>query len=746
MATGPVPTGIALPPTRRLGALSRLGGCQYADDTTLYCNSPESLDRVIRAIIDEFCTASGAQLNVDKSRVLRIGLHSAVSHAAIAGIPVLRNQENHGSLGALYSDATPPPRSIPSKIESMDRNLEWWRQRCTSMHGRARLANAMLSSKLWYHMQFEPATREELQQACDKVWRCMWGTAVNGKPKRGDVDRDRACAPLEQGGLGVIEPSVMHSTLKSKMVSLALAGRGEWWTAFSEALVETAAGTGPGTGFDGLCDPQARAGIAANSDSFWQQALVCWNELQLTQPTAPVPDQPWQTVGAALLVQRALRSCPEEMRAALRAVAGEGRQYLSDFYDVRRRCLLRPARTLTSVPALQRRNAALHYVISCVTPDELASLSTCPPPKAGQLCRLRGQPTVVSVLGGSPDASTAPSCQCAMPTMLLAKKMQCFTVIGPVVTDIKPTLWSSRYCACRLSPLLQHPHTARLLGEAENTGIVATLLQNEKAELSAESKVADMRHYFRALRQSGSLTRPACEATWTEEHGQNATKKDWELVWRAIASANVASYARSLMYRIAHRSLPLLTQGWVQMRNDRNSTCVLCGAAEETLVHLFCYCTGVQWLWALLANLAPKLGVSNHAQPLCRLTGLLGSLDVRRFNALLPAAARHASIPKIRKVALRSWTEMRALVLEAIWQARCDVVQGRADRIAALRIAEGKIRVGLRNLVYLHLPHLSPWSLGTGVEARQEEKKLPQHVWSGLSNHILGRRERGAPP
>lgn len=734
LAEGGSPTGIALPRSRRLGAPTRLAGCQYADDTTVYCDSPASLERVIHALVEEFCLASGAKLNIGKSSVLLLGLHPPPLPTTIAGIPVLGPADRVSSLGAQYSGgAAPMPRRIPDVVAGMDRNLHWWRQHCASLHSRARLANALLSSKLWFHMQFEPVDAQDLQRASKQVWRCIWGTDAQGRPKRGDVTRERACAPVLQGGLGVIEPAVMHAALKARMVNLCLQARGAWWTAFSEALVERAAGTGAGTGFDALVSPEDRAGVAARCDAFWQQALTSWAELELRQ------QPPAETAAAAaLLVQRALRTAPEAERAAIREIGSEGRQYLSDFYDFAHRRLVRPPRVLTSVPAEQRRNAATHRILAAVTPAELAALAAASPPTPGQLCRERSRSTLVLVCG---PAAPAPACPCAAPLPLLVKRVTRKSVIGPPLRaeEVSRSLWPPIICACKLSPLLRHPGSGYLLGEAASTALLAHRMRNAAKKLSIESKVCEMRHYFRAARQPDSTTRPDCEASWLARGELAATPPDWEQAWRAISSANLASYARSLLWRILHHRLPLLSQSWVRAGNGRATSCLLCGGPAETLVHLFCGCSRIQHLWGILAPLASKLGLRNRKLPSMQLTGLLGELNPRHLRSLLPAALRHSATEKLKKLCMQAWTEMRALVLAAIWQARIAVLHGYSpSAAAALRAAEGKVRSGLRNLVYLHLPHLSPWSLDPALDAKHM-KTLSQHIWAKLAPTVLRR-------
>ena len=744
------PTGISLPATRRCGAATRLGGCQYADDTTLYCNSPESLERVINAINSEFCLASGAQLNAAKSRALLLGEPPPPRPAAIAGIPVLGETETVGSLGALYSGAPEQPRRLPGMVQGMANNAPWWRQQCVSLHSRARLANALMSSKLWYHMQFEHAEDSELQIASNKVWSCLWGTGRDGKPQRGQVTKDRACAPVTLGGLGVIAPRIMHAALKSRMVNMVLAARGKWWTAFSEALIEQAAGTGCGTGFDALVSVADRASVASRcSSKFWQQALTEWAGLQLVQPAPPLGRQPKHTVGAVMLVQRALHSASSQAaKDGLQALAHAGRQYLSDFYDFQRRRIVRPPLVLTSDPTVQRRNAAQYELIRRVTPEEAAAMASCPAPTPGSLCRVRGTSIFVVVLEPAPPENTV-QCTCIAPSPLLTQQVQRTSAIGPSLRQSEHSPGPFPRCACTLSPLLVHPGTREFLGEAENTALLSYMLGNKEFKLSITSKVSVMRHYFRALRQGSSkkegTTRPPCEDTWRHLGEVQASQLDWELVWKSIGSANLTSYARTLLWRIAHHRVALHSQEHMRtLRAIEDDACLLCGREAETMEHLFASCPTTVHLWDLVSPLAARMGITGCDLQTTRLAGLPRELNTATLRSLLPADCPAVSAVKLRKVALRTWCEMRALVLTAIWQARTKVLKKEVrSTTEAARIAESAVRKGLRYLVYLHLPYLSPWSLEPGLEAKQE-LQLPQHLWKQLAAHILQRREAGA--
>jgi hypothetical protein len=264
--------------------------------------------------------------------------------------------------------------------------------------------------------------------------------------------------------------------------------------------------------------------------------------------------------------------------------------------------------------------------------------------------------------------------------------------------------------------------------------MVAHRLYNKEAsaKLQQNSPVSDLRAYFRKRFMPASDTRPSCESLTPASH------QEWSLTWKILAgSANLEGYTRSLVYRIMHRNLPVLSWRHLQRLYNRPATCLLCGEADETLAHLFADCPASQRVWELIRPLASALGLLDFNELTTRVAGLLGGLDAVRFNSGLPVAAQTAVTPKIRKVALQSWTEMRSLVLAEVWRARLNVLKGRqTDPTVALRAAEHKVKARLRYLVYLHLPYLSPWSLEPDLEAKKE-KKLLHYMWAKLAPLIL---------
>ena len=725
------PTGVALPPTRRPGAAEFQGGSLYADDATVYCNSTAAAERVISQIKAEFCLAAGALLNADKSRALVIGEPTGTT---VAGIPLLQPDETVGSLGALYAGDATMRHRVPELVDSMDRNLAWWRTFCVSLHSRAHLANSMLSSKLWYHLQFEPVDEGALQSAKFKVWRCVWGSDIRDGAKKGVVNRDRACATVELGGLGIIAPHVMHRALKARAVNMTLEGKGQWWTAFSEALVEEAAQTGPGTGFDGLAAPEARERIAANCTPFWKQALLAWNELAFVYPPKLPPSTPKEWTGATLLVERALRSCPEEAKSAVRAIAGAGRQYLSDFFDPDTRALARPVRVLTSVRSEQSRNAALHRILAAAKPDEVAKLADPGPPKVLALYRVRSTPQVVQVTQVDPP-DTGP-CGCAHRQRVEVSVCDGQQVAGPLV-PASSGAEMRLLCACQLSPLLVDKERGYAWGEAAITALYPPLLGNGASELTTMAPVSDLRVHFGELMQPVSMLLPVCQATWAAKTAAAPPDAEWEVAWRCVASATLPSYGRTLLWRIMHWRVDTLAQSWREDNDAHGNACLLCGEAPEILDHLFAECSAVQHLWASVGPLAEHVGLVNHASMFSRLTGIPGDYVSSILLSRLPASERSHSRTKEKKLATRLWTELRAQVLCAIWKARCGLLHGKLpSRAAALKAAESQIKRGLTHLAYLYVPDRFPWASEL-PEPLPPALKLPSLVWKHLAPLVL---------
>lgn len=170
----------------------------------------------------------------------------------------------------------------------MVRRLNHIHRHAPSLMARTIAAKTLLASCLWYFVQFEAVSAADAARASDLI---------------------------------IIDPAVMTKALQAKMVNQMLLARGQWWTAWSEAIVERAARTGPGTGVDGLAVASARASIAAACSPFWRAALQAWIALKLAPVHPAGYTLPARHVGARLVTLDVRRQQPRRA-VALKTCCG----------------------------------------------------------------------------------------------------------------------------------------------------------------------------------------------------------------------------------------------------------------------------------------------------------------------------------------------------------------------------------------------------------------------------------------
>ena len=157
----------------------------------------------------------------------------------------------------------------------------------------------------------------------------------------------------------------------------------------------------------------------------------------------------------------------------------------------------------------------------------------------------------------------------------------------------------------------------------------------------------------------------------------------------------------------------LLSAPWVESYYGLPSTCIMCGheGCDESYSHLFSDCPFATAVWEAISPICDALHVhlppGRDARP-ARLIGDIEQFDLGWIEALAwdqgpapkcPLAAR------CRALFRSLWTEVRGVVLHAIWRARCDVLHDTTATVAEARVqAIGRVRTTLTSLYYAKVP------------------------------------------
>lgn len=141
---------------------------QHADDTTLTLADEESVTKTFE-LLDVYCKASGARVNVEKSEVLSI--NNKPESLEKLQLPLIIKHGTIEILGVtLGSDKTEcENNNWKKKIENMSNVLHLWKQRNLSLRGKAVVINTLLLSKFWYIMNVQPVpgwVERDLKKYC----------------------------------------------------------------------------------------------------------------------------------------------------------------------------------------------------------------------------------------------------------------------------------------------------------------------------------------------------------------------------------------------------------------------------------------------------------------------------------------------------------------------------------------------------------------------------------------------------
>ena len=77
-----------------------------------------------------------------------------------------------------------------------------------------------------------------------------------------------------------------------------------------------------------------------------------------------------------------------------------------------------------------------------------------------------------------------------------------------------------------------------------------------------------------------------------------ASDGEWAQRWVSCSSVRLPGPTRSLLWRLLHRRLPLLSQPWLANHYQRAPHCLLCAyQVRETYSHLFSECEFAAGIW-----------------------------------------------------------------------------------------------------------------------------------------------------
>ena len=243
---------------------------QYCDDTTLFVNNISSADNVI-CIVNEFGTASGLELNMDKCDFMWLGRRRNCQNRVCGKDPV----KSIKILGVTFSATVDCNLVNLESVEmKMKRTMDQWLQRQLTIKGRITVVKSLIVSQMMYIMAAMIIDKKHLTRIQGNIMKFIW----RGRPPK--VAKNTLSMEVEKGGLKV--PDLISINASSRVAWIGRIARQQEAT-FVKTLQNRLQAT--------ICDI-----LHINIDMTWiksrlipgfyEEMVTCFKALQLTRQPA----------------------------------------------------------------------------------------------------------------------------------------------------------------------------------------------------------------------------------------------------------------------------------------------------------------------------------------------------------------------------------------------------------------------------------------------------------------------------
>ena len=205
-----------------------------------------------------------------------------------------------------------------------------------------------------------------------------------------------------------------------------------------------------------------------------------------------------------------------------------------------------------------------------------------------------------------------------------------------------------------------------------NTSIVLPQRLRGLGAVGIRSAVKDLRGEYLKLHYKAEDSTLAHVPYWQLLIGTvPITEAKWERWFMSVHRARVSGRARSLMWKIYHRNLPLNVHKHIQLHHNITESCTLCGRAPETDIHLFTDCPLAKVVWTNARRVLSlmRLNATWSQSPACILLGEATAPSALNQYSWVDPDAPPSQTAKLR-FTTELWAELRGIGLNIIWTTR----------------------------------------------------------------------------
>ena len=191
-------------------------GTFYADDSTLLAKSPEHAVQLFNAA-QQFCTGSGARLNIQKCVAIPAG--NAPTHLS-NGIRILGRGETTSILGVPFGLDISREQQTNKVIKKMVERCAQWKYVGRTIQGRIIIARSIITSAAWYLLSALTTSKDEatkIQRLVNKFVHKNQDIQYDNTPTKANYSSKWFYLPKDKGGMGL---TPISTTIACRKVSI----------------------------------------------------------------------------------------------------------------------------------------------------------------------------------------------------------------------------------------------------------------------------------------------------------------------------------------------------------------------------------------------------------------------------------------------------------------------------------------------------------------------------------------------
>lgn len=213
----------------------------YADDTAVYLKALREW-KTVRKLYTVYAKASGARLNVSKTKILAVDNEGPQSQT-YKGIEVIRGIPIE-YLGVPVGEDVDESVFWKKRMSKIISRVKQWSRINTSRWARVRISNTVLESTLWYHLKCMSPKESVLADAQRRIFRFIHKTADSAGKCMGVTTHADSLRPRAEGGMGILDISAMRKALCLWWIQALERGysdppKAPVWQALAEELFRT---------------------------------------------------------------------------------------------------------------------------------------------------------------------------------------------------------------------------------------------------------------------------------------------------------------------------------------------------------------------------------------------------------------------------------------------------------------------------------------------------------------------------